>query len=224
MITPISFPDRWLDFGADLLKALLKDLDDISTKPAFEAAGVRATAVSLGVSMTSAEQFYLKLQGTTHVALMRVEGPVQAGDPLTSNPAGIAELAHLFYMLEEFEQSAHGFEQAIKAGFQGPDLAKVYQSLGLARYRLAGAVGPSLEDIAKARAESLSMAMSAFDTAIDLDPTMKEGWFNRALARKLQGDEAGALADAQQALRLDPTYQHALVLESDLVSLRHEPS
>lgn len=53
-------------------------------------------------------------------------------------------------------------------------------------------------------------ALEDFDAAITLAPEAVDPWFGRALAAHLAGDQAAALRDLQQVLRLEPRHWPAL--------------
>lgn len=53
-------------------------------------------------------------------------------------------------------------------------------------------------------------AVQDFGDAITLDPSLAEGWHQRAVARWHQGDTAGAIADIEQTLRREPRHFRAL--------------
>jgi len=49
-------------------------------------------------------------------------------------------------------------------------------------------------------------AIAEYTSAIELDPGMKEAYFNRSLCRNGKGDHAGVIADCTKALEIDPDY------------------
>jgi len=59
-------------------------------------------------------------------------------------------------------------------------------------------------------------AVADFGAALDLDPDFAEGYTRRAVARAASGDDAGALADIEQAMRRDPRHFSALQILSRL--------
>jgi tetratricopeptide (TPR) repeat protein len=52
-------------------------------------------------------------------------------------------------------------------------------------------------------------AAAAFSDAILLDPTLAEAWYERALARYLNGDLPGAVHDLEETLKLEPRHFEA---------------
>jgi tetratricopeptide (TPR) repeat protein len=66
------------------------------------------------------------------------------------------------------------------------------------------------------RIEEIARAFSAYDRAVALRPDRPVHWFNRAATRRHLGDLAGAEADYDQCLALDPTDAQACLNRSDL--------
>jgi len=57
--------------------------------------------------------------------------------------------------------------------------------------------------------ENVEQAVIAYDQAITLNPEYAKAYNNRGIARKAQGDLAGAIADYNQAIALNPEYAKA---------------
>jgi aspartate beta-hydroxylase len=53
--------------------------------------------------------------------------------------------------------------------------------------------------------------------ALELDPMLLPAWINLAVSRRLQGDLGGALANVDQALKLDPMAFRALLMRASLL-------
>ena len=53
----------------------------------------------------------------------------------------------------------------------------------------------------------LAEAIADFSKAIELKPDYAEAWFNRGVARRKAGDEAGGNADKAHAAELDHSFQ-----------------
>src|SRR5215467_12809874 len=52
-------------------------------------------------------------------------------------------------------------------------------------------------------------AVADYTKAIKLNPNNAEAYYNRGVARLIQGDKTGAIIDCTEAIKLDPTYAKA---------------
>lgn len=59
------------------------------------------------------------------------------------------------------------------------------------------------------KAGKLQEAIAAYSQAIEVDPSVAAYWSNRSQALKQSGDHAGALHDAEEAVRLQPNWSKA---------------
>ena len=82
------------------------------------------------------------------------------------------------------------------------------------------AVASTIETADDARSDPVADAVAQLTHAIEQGPRRPDGLYHRARARRLLGDRAGALADLDAALVLDPSFVPALALRDAL----HEES
>ena len=123
-----------------------------------------------------------------------------------------AQLCHAFAQFRRNEFKSAGEEFAALA--HGIDAKQVRQKASL--YAQAAA--------AFTRAQDRNNADSAFGAALKLDDRDPEIWMDRALARAAVGSYWDAIADASQALKLNPKNVDALRLRGQAwVKLGNEP-
>lgn len=123
---------------------------------------------------------------------MPAQPPVQpAGPPPTPKPSESLQNAEARQQHGRELTSQGRFAQAVAeldaAIRLDPKLATSWNARGYAWLRL----------------RNYNRAIADFTEAIRLNPAYANAWHNRAVARKAQGDQTGAAADAQKAAALE---------------------
>ncbi len=115
-------------------------------------------------------------------------------DPETLTNIALAELG-----LGQDREALHDFDLAIASGLNQP---RLYLMRAEVRTRLGDAEGARRDHAEGVRRE----------------PVDASGWIARSVARLTDGDDAGALADLDRALAIDPTSWNALINKASLLS------
>lgn len=129
------------------------------------------------------------------------------------------------YKIEQYALAAEDLRQLLKTPASGETQFIFYrQSLeGGGTDRIITAQG-GIRDylfnylgLAESKLGNYDVAMACFDSAIQLNPREPDYYVHRALTRQEAGDNAGARADYEQSLRLNPNHSLAYYNLSTLV-------
>ncbi|WP_374449329.1 tetratricopeptide repeat protein [Stella sp.] len=150
--------------------------------------------------------------------------PLVAGEP--GNPDGHALLASVRATLGNHVGAAESYATALRlrpghthtAHLLGATLLRLNAvERALAVLAPAAAAAPhdaglqSTFSVALVRSDRLAEGADAADRAVRIDPGLASAWVNLGTARRLQGDNAGALAAAETAVGLAPKLAEAHV-------------
>jgi tetratricopeptide (TPR) repeat protein len=125
-----------------------------------------------------------------------------ASGPAASAAAQTVAVAQCADLSADAQTAVGACTELIRSASGGPSVAALLVNRGagyldLGRYRLAGA---------------------DFAAALHLDATLRNAYAGRALTSELSGQYQSALADLQQALRIDPGYAFALAEKAWILS------
>jgi tetratricopeptide (TPR) repeat protein len=159
-------------------------------------AGVRAASPSAESHLLSALIALAEPVGAQETAAARLQKVKAAASVAAAAPAPppaiLARLRLLEGVLAMLERAPGALERWADALALDPDLTAAWVNLGIAY--LIGGKGAE--------------ARGLFKQASDRDPASADAWIGTALALRLAGDEAGAAAALEQALKIRPDHDY----------------
>jgi tetratricopeptide (TPR) repeat protein len=103
--------------------------------------------------------------------------------------------------LNRFDESAKALRDALRLEPNDPEL---HQNIGILRLEM----------------NQVGKAIAAFSKAILMADDFSWAYFHRAIAYRLKGDNAKAIADLDEVIRLEPGFKQAHDLRKQIISYR----
>jgi len=116
--------------------------------------------------------------------------------PNSEPPSSFKHTGNAYFAAGQYAEAIEAYTRGIEQEPEASALSVLYGNRALALLKLGGDKAFCSRNAAQAEADATR--------SVELDPTYKKGYFQRATARESLGNSNGAIADYEKILELDP--------------------